>query len=426
MQIFFRGAIGLVILACCSTPFATTISQPKNPRAIGGKVYFTGRAMPAGRKLYVTDAATQTATRVIQGETESEDTAVGELGARVLVERSVQYGAATIWSIDPVGGGREQLATLPPTGSPSTPQTQPLGAVGTRSLFLVAVNGTQQLWSSDDTAAGTQPVLDQVFAACALPQRGVLARRTGSQFTVWGSDGTVDGSVQAFATMQDTFHVHARRSGAFCYFVFSRGAGWELWRSDGTANGSNALAQSADGTPRGLAVIGSVAYVLDATPQRARLWRSDAAQPVITHDGDFSGDGPFEVVGNRLAYAAPYFYAGQTWAGLYVSDGTAAGTRRIGNHLMFFGPIHCGLALGPWFVVADLERVRNVDPVTTSWAPSPVPAYMACDPAVANGVAVGSGFGVTGDEAWRSDGSPAGTSALQDATERLFGSAFER
>lgn len=426
MKTILCYAVGLATLAWATTTLAGTIELPRNARAIGGKAYFTGRVAPAGFDLYVTDAAMQTATRVIQGETPSEDTAVGELGARVLVERFNPDDGGSIWSIDPAGGGRERLAALPPSGPPYTPQTQPLGLVGARSLFLVSVNGEQQLWSSDDTAAGTHAVLDHVYAACALPQRGVVVRRTGSRFSVWGSDGTAVGSTQAFATTQDTYRVHARRSGAFCYFAFARGTGWELWRSDGTANGSNILAQSADGTPRGVAVIGSIAYVIDATPQRARLWRSDALQPVATHDGDFFEDAPFEAVGNRLAYVAPYLYAGQTWTGLYVSDGTAAGTQRIGNHLTFFGPIYCGLVLGSRFVAADLERVWNVDPTTASLGSSPVPTYMACSSAVANGIAVGTGFGAAGEEAWRSDGSQAGTYALQDATDRLFASAFER
>jgi ELWxxDGT repeat protein len=412
--------------AWATTTIADTIELPRNARAIGGKVYFTGRVAPAGFDLYVTDAAMQTAKRVIQGETPSEDTAVGELGARVLVERFNQDDGGTIWSIDPVGGGRERLAALPPSGPPYTPRTQPLGAVGARSLFLVATNGEQQLWSSDDTAAGTHALLDHVYAACALPQRGVVARRTGTRFTVWGSDGTAAGSTQAFATTQDTYRVHARRSGGFCYFVFARGAGWELWRSDGTANGSNILAQSADGTPRGVAVIGSIAYVLDATPQRARLWRSDAVQPVVTHDGDFSEDAPFEAIGNRLAYVAPYLYGGQSWTGLFVSDGTAAGTQRVGDHFSFSGPFYCALALGSHFVVADLQSVWNVDPVTALRTPSPLSQYMACSSAVANGIAVGTGFGAGGEEAWRSDGSAAGTYALQAATDRLFASAFER
>lgn len=425
MKAIFGCAVGLAALAWVTTAVADAINQPRNPRTIGGKVYFTGSVPSSGPGLYVTDTAMQTARRLFRGEPPLVDTAVGELGARVLVERSDQHGRGTLWSIDPVGGGREPLASLPSSGLPDTPRTHQLGTVGVRSLFLVSVNGWQQLWSSDDTATGTQSVLDYVYAACALPQRGVVARRAGSRFTVWGSDGTVAGSTQAFATTQDTYRVYARRSGAFCYFAFARGAGWELWRSDGTANGSNVLAQSTDGTPRGLAVIGSVAYVIDAIPQRARLWRSDAAQPVITHDGDFFKDAPFEAVGNRLAYVAPYLYAGRSWTGLFASDGTAAGTQQVGNRFTF-GHIYCAMALGFRFVAVDVLRVWNVDPTTAFWTPSPVPEYMACSGAVVNGVAVGSGFGATGEEAWRSDGSEEGTYALQDTTERIFASAFER
>ena len=425
MKTIFCCAVGLAALAWVTTTVAGTINQPHNPRAIGGKMYFTGSVASSGTGLYVTDTAMRTAKRVFRSEPPLVDTAVGELGARVLVERSDQYGRGTLWSIDPVGGGREQLAPLPSSGLPDAPRTQPMGPVGARSLFLVSVNSWQQLWSSDDTAAGTQLVLDYVYAGCALPQRGVVVRRAGSRFTVWGSDGTVAGSTQAFATMQDTYRVHARRSGAFCYFVFARGAGWELWRSDGTANGSNVLAQSTDGTPRGLAVIGSVAYLIDAIPQHARLWRSDAAQPVARHDGDFFEDAPFEAVGNRLTYIAPYLYGSQSWTGLFVSDGTAAGTQQVGNRFTF-GPIYCAMALGSRIVVVDVQRVSNVDPATVLWTPSPVPEYMACSGAVVNGVAVGSGFGVTGEEAWRSDGTEAGTYALQEARDLLFASGFER
>jgi len=426
MKTIFRTAAVLLVLAVAATATAAPLRNARNVRLVGGQVYFTAYDDAAGYELYLADAGLLTAGRIIDlapGPESSGATAVGVLGTRLLVE-TAEAGVAGLWSIDPQRGSRSRLATLG-YGTLQAAQTRPLGTFGGRVVFTVDIGNSDALWSSDGTAEGTAPVFSSIDTACALPGR-VLALRWNSDgsVSVWSTDGTTAGSSLAFTPTTTVYRAQVAQAGGYCYFAFPRSidgsSGWELWRSDGTPNGSNLLAQSASGRPLAVGVSGTTAYVVDGTAQQTRLWRSDRVQPVVAQEG-YAIDALLQVVGSRVAYTSPYAYAGATSYGLFVSDGTAAGTQRIGGGL---GPIdtpYCLRAFGARFLAIDLSGRWSIDALSGTWGPSPMPDALLCDGLERNGVFVGA----DGSQAWRSDDTQAGTALIQENTDRLYAASFD-
>lgn len=426
MKTIFRTTAALLVLAVGATAMAAPLRNARNVRLVGEQIYFTAYDDAAGYELYVADAGLLTAGRVIDlvpGAESSGATAVGVLGTRLLVE-TAEAGVAGLWSIDPQRGSRSRLATLG-YGTLQAAQTRPLGTIGGRALFTVDIGNSDALWSSDGTADGTAPVFSSIDKACALPGRVLAARwNSGGSVSIWSSDGTVAGSAQAFTPTTTVYRALVAQAGDYCYFALPRSidgsSGWELWRSNGTPNGSNLLAQNAGGRPLAVGVSGTTAYVLDGTAQQTRLWRSDRAQPVAVQEG-YATDALLQVVGSRVAYTSPYAYAGSTSYGLFVSDGTTAGTQRIGGGI---GPIdtpYCLRAFGARFLAIDLSGRWSIDASSATWRPSPMPDSLLCDGLERNGVFVGA----DGSQGWRSDDTQAGTALIQENTDRLYAASFD-
>ncbi|HWU53330.1 MAG TPA: hypothetical protein VN153_11000 [Tahibacter sp.] len=428
MKMTFRIAAALVASSFAAAAPATSLHNARNVRLVGGQVYFTAYDDKTGYELYVADAALLSAGRVIDlvpGAESSYGTAVGTLGTRLLVE-TVEAGGAYLWSIDPQRGSRTRLAMLG-YGSLQAPKTHPVGPVGSRNVFTVNDGNTNSdtLWASDGTPAGTVPVLDHVGKTCALSGRVLAVRwNAGGGVSIWYTDGTTAGSSLAFTPTAAVYWAQVAQAGDYCYFALPRSidgsSGWELWRSNGTPNGSNLLAQIADGRPLAIGVSGTTAYVLDGTAQQTRLWRSDRAQPVSTQEG-YAADAMMQVAGNRVAYTSPFAYGNSTRNGLFVSDGTAAGTQRIGGVL---GPVdapYCLRTLGSRLLALDWYGRWSIDPLSAGWRLSPMSDLLICDSVERGGVLAGA----DGSQAWRSDDTDAGTRAIEEKTDRLYAASFD-
>jgi ELWxxDGT repeat protein len=177
-------------------------------------------------------------------------------------------------------------------------------------------------------------------------------------------------------------------SGSTLYFVASDGTnGRELWKSDGTANGTVMVKDIYPGTsgsyPNGMAVIGSTLYFLanDGTNGR-ELWKSDGTTngTVMVKDINSAGNGlsweDVTVLGNTL-----YFNADDGTNGweLWTSDGTSAGT----------------------------VMVKDINPGSNS-------AYPYELTVVGSTLYFEADDGTNGRELWKSDGTSAGTVMVKD------------
>ncbi|HEX3128905.1 MAG TPA: ELWxxDGT repeat protein, partial [Thermoanaerobaculia bacterium] len=291
-----------------------------------------------------------------------------------------------------------------------------------------------ELWRTDGTADGTVLVRDLCPGLCSsVPSELTLVGGTvffrasdgahGS--SLWKTDGTAAGTVR----VKD---VEPSRLAAFgtllAFAASSPGQGEELWRSDGTAAGTLPLGDLRPGpsgsSPRPLGVLASeLLFNADDGTHGRELWKTDgtAAGTALVEDiNPGSGSGfpspaapePSAVAGGRLLFqvgdgtAAP-----QLWA----SDGTAAGTSRLGTVVPFLTGDAPFANLGDtaWFSGSGgLWKSNGTDAGTVRVKEIPSPLYEL--------TTVGDhlyfwpepGFGSVFASLWSSDGTEAGTAQV--------------
>ena len=209
--------------------------------------------------------------------------------------------------------------------------------------------GGLQLWRTDGTGGGTFPLT--VGASLSLDSYSlvVLGDRLyfiaaeidcGGASAVWVSDGTVEGTHAALgAELYIQSVVDLAVAGGRLWFTASRGDLWTLWVSDGTVAGTRQLPAVPSWRPYGfdgdvptrLAALGDTVYFSASDAEHGlELWRSDGTvegtRPVVDlFPGAFDGAPLFlTAFGGRVWFSARTPQHGRE---LWSSDGTAAGTR---------------------------------------------------------------------------------------------------
>lgn len=188
-----------------------------------------------------------------------------------------------------------------------------LAPLGDDVLFAAAsaaTPGTTTLWSSNDTTAGTTPIL-------ALPNRGVP-----------GYSGT---SADSFDTAGDRV--------VFAYSDGSEPAyDTRIWSTDGTAADTSVLGGTAypgGGAPtaNGTVFLADGLYVTDGTVGGERLLKADIPCPVtgLPAEGFASVQGIAGLAGHAVfgATKAGFDSGSRDLNQLWVTDGTTAGTQLV-------------------------------------------------------------------------------------------------
>jgi ELWxxDGT repeat protein len=313
-------------------------------------------------------------------------------------------------------GARGQTAYLVTDLSPGegsrkgTSPSQALAA-GNRLFFLanpaqVDQPGTEELWVTDGTAAGTQRLPDSgtqllpgpcTSDSCGYPTQ-LIAALGGIAFleevpngvpALWRTDGTRGGTFPLpTAGLGDGWVT----LGGKLYFLSESENGHaqlRLWRTDGTVAGTSVIADlpiPAGGSDTELLVAGAKLFFLQSEPGAngvfLDLWASDGTAPGTARVSNFSQTlvGPLTAAGNRLFFVTvppPSYSTSELW----VSDGTKAGTKLV-THQVF--------SRIPW-VKAEGNQL-----------------YFEADD------------GTHGLQIWRSDGTAAGTRQLTTVA-RSFG-----
>ena len=192
--------------------------------------------------------------------------------------------------------------------------------------------------------------------------------------------------------------------------------GRELWRTDGTALGTVMVADLTTGpdssNPTGFMRVGDVLY-FTAGPMSS-LWRTDG-----TAAGTYLVSGDAYVQGLKIAAGGRLFFIGSNAAhnsGLYVSDGTAAGTRflapiassadtqgqlaAVGDKLFFVGT---DAAHGSELWVSDgagAHIVKDINPGSAGTSPTILTSFN------------GKLYFAASSSLWVSDGTEAGTTMV--------------
>jgi ELWxxDGT repeat protein len=199
-----------------------------------------------------------------------------------------------LWRSDGTQAGTQMVADL----APGPASAVPLWITPFRKdlIFFAGSEGQTQLWRSDGTPGGTSaitavPDKEDVDFPVVADGRIFFFAYGPSRSVWWSSDGTAAGttSLQHLPFWQGHGEVVAGPGRTILFTAYSKRWGEELWRSDGTADGTHLVKDIAptrkngygtSSTPLQLtpAADGTV-YFTATVPRRGReLWRTDGTR----------------------------------------------------------------------------------------------------------------------------------------------------
>jgi ELWxxDGT repeat protein len=328
-----------------------------------------------------------------------------------------------------------------------------------RGMFFFAANDGVHgfgLWRSDGTPGGTQlvrvirhgPGSNEILGFRVVGDTLFFVADDGVHgFELWRSDGTPDGTTlvrDIRVGPQGSFHIYQDVRligvGNTLFFIANDGVhGFELWRSDGTPEGTMLVRDirpglgSAFGGSEMLAVMHDTLYFI-ANSGEVGLWRSDG-----TYEGTFPlRNGGLDHGGMLLADNGTLFIA--TYDSLWKSDGTPEGTVLVRDRLcMSTGLTHFAFMNGVlffvggerrdgWFMGCETELMRSdgtpegtfmVKDIRSSESGFPASGlgYFSHLTVVSNTLFFNADDGIHGRELWKSDGTAAGTVMVKDIDE---------
>jgi ELWxxDGT repeat protein len=316
-------------------------------------VFLTAFAPEGSRALWQTDGTPHGTTRLTAPGVEATS-GIQDYGLSAFTARTAELGDE-LWMTE---GTPESTRLWTDLGiqENSGSHPVPIGAAGDRLLFWTEAPTVEHgFWTSDGTAAGTYRIPDppdldlaasewEGFPATSLGDRVLfvgVAREAEDYRTLWASDGTAAGGVRLTPPGVDVKSTPVVVGARAIFSAQDPKYGIELWVTEGTPESTHLLIDlmpSADpdaGGPflfqtrflRGqllfdLIVDGySQIWVTDGTAEGTR--RLIDVDPLLT-PFELSGHLSSAEVGDKL------FFLGSTERGgdvdLWVSDGTAAGT----------------------------------------------------------------------------------------------------
>jgi ELWxxDGT repeat protein len=357
--------------------------------AVGSKLFFGADPAAQGPSLWVSDG-TPAGTTFVKALGTPTDTGAGGpgpvgppiatptvAGTRLFFTTGSSGPLAAgneLWVSDGTAAGTTTLADINPGNAPLYfGATAPFAAIN-GALFFANDDPAHgmELWRSDGTAAGTGLFLDiNPGTASSFPGNFAVVNNTlyfsattavGSS-ALWSSNGTVTGTNAVasynsqpqgdalFENIPDAFAV----IGNTMVFAADDGTGTELWKTDGTAAGTTIVkalpaVQFAtapnDFTTAGdkaFFVTGGVNSITGVAVTAETLWVTDGTTAgtteVTTFDGTLTNPMAFD---GKLAFieseddssSDPLATAlDDTESSLWVSDGTASGTKQLASFL---------------------------------------------------------------------------------------------
>lgn len=391
----------------------------------GTKVVFAADDGQRGDEPWASDgtsSGTVLLKEINTGNLGSNPNSLTDLGGVLLFNADGDDG--NFWKSDGSAAGTEKADAMLAGTSASDPQG--IENIDGTLYFSAYNSGTgRELWKSDGTSAGTQLIKDlNTGSNYGHPRSSYPSDFTAIGNTIyftaedatngrelWKTDGTAAGTVlvrniRPGSSSSSPFDLTAVGTTLF-FSAREDNFGRELWESDGTAGGTQLVKDIFVGSsyysgsyPAGLTAVGSTLFFsADNDTNGRELWKSDGTSGGTTIVRDlFSG--PYSSIFNSEALAELggkiYFAAsdGSTGTELWSSDGTSANTVLVKD-------IRPGPAGSTYsYSYYGGESLVNVD--GTLYFPA--------------------NNGATGTEIWKSDGTSAGTSLVQDLVPGSLGS----
>ncbi|GAB2645505.1 hypothetical protein GCM10027035_44510 [Emticicia sediminis] len=321
---------------------------PKNLTKFNNKVIFNEET-----KLWVSDGS-ETGTQVLKTFQYLGYSQIGSFYG-ILNDKfffsPYEANENELWISDGTPTGTQLLKDLNPNGSSS-----PNYFVKIQNKLLFRANNNDEIWQTDGTLAGTtflqtipkpegistNNTINPEFIYTSTNQLFFKNYDIQNNYELWKSDGINTSMVKNIVTENQSSGIYDKKVkiGNVWYFNASDSRGSELWKSDGTPEGTTIVKDINLGANstfiQEIVAVNNIIYftAISTNEYTKRLWRSDGSEngtfeiPLNSGYPQNQGVNPeyLTAVGNKL------FFKGISNQGyLWVSDGTIENTRPILN-----------------------------------------------------------------------------------------------
>jgi len=311
---------------------------------LGGRLYFAAGTPDHGFELWTSDGSAAGTRELLDIHSSGDATPCDFtlMNGRLYfsADGGTGNGGIELWSTDGTAGGTRRVVDLAAAAAGSNPQS--LVAMDDRLYFVATVSGSNHLYVSDGSAAGTVQLKPGALAT-AFPAypigivngRLALLKTVTHNFApleIWTTDGTAAGTLQLPEMLAHPFVTPLfTSSGTRMYFTHVSEAGSEPWVSDGTAEGTLQLLEADPETSstaagymefRGKVVI-AIQREVTVNTSETELWQTPAEEPNLMRLGisgspvalGFNLGADFLVLGQSLLFTG---FEPQTGAELFV------------------------------------------------------------------------------------------------------------
>lgn len=426
---------------------------------LAGVVYFSANDGATGNELWrsdgteagtslVSDIAPGSASAIQLGGNDFYNSSFIAAGNQLYFSANDGPHGAELWKSDGTAAGT--LLVKDVYSGPTSSQPRYFVEVNGALYFSATQTTTgREVWKSDGTEAGTVILKDVVPGTASLGVPNLLVNASGTLYFshksgLFTSDGTESGTleIQRSATPSSN-PIYLTHIDGIVYFSANDGVhGAELWRTDGTAAGSQLVADLETGapssTPRQLSLLGESLYFIRAVANSRELWRLAGPEQaptlvqIISPGGvSYVGSEEVEVVGETIFFVVNDATSGQE---LWKTDGvTTALVKDIRTGTLGSFPQRLTNVNGVLYFMAygsggyELWKSDGSDAGTLrvkDIRPGSGHSYPTSLTNVGGTLYFKANDGLTGQELWKSDGTEGGTTRVKDIVAGLNGASI--
>lgn len=411
-------------------------SQPRALGSIGNITLFSAIDPTRGRELWKTDGTAE-GTVVLRDIRPGKESGLpsDRIGGRTVGNRVIFHAfdaehGEELWSTDGTSEGTVLLADIYP--GPQTSRSDFLMVIGSVLYFrgIDPVHGSE-VWRTDGTPAGTRLVAD-VYpgdggyyprALGRIDRKLIFDGSSGSKHGAFITDGTEEGT----RFLSPELGISGTSIGVLSIFIAAEveSKTYRLVRTDGTPAGTSLVrAGFRSGVPAQFHEGDGIAYfVADDGVKGAEVWRSDGTAEGTVMLADLApGSGSSDILMLNVVNGRLLFWDRGN-GGLWSSDGTPEGTRMIEDlsSASIFGCVFDGSYYFSGYDAARGSRLWKSDGTDSGTVIVASPGdeeYAGVYPDLFvprdDGVFFVASDGPHGAEPWLSDGTAPGTRMIRD------------